>query len=127
MSKPTRCPRCRTLATPGELQSAIYDRTSQMLDVDGVLVPYHAAQLLGLVGSVVWAKQEITGTQRQRMRIVETDDGPAFMPVGAAEALGFTGRDVYVTRSDRVCGACIEELRRGSRAHRSYRRKGWRA
>lgn len=67
----------------------------------------------------------------QEMMVVDTKSGEeVFLPLIQAQKLGLNGHLVWVRQEvvdKRVCQACIEELRRSSKAHRSYKRKGWRA
>lgn len=130
----SRCPRCKTRCTEGELVSAIFDaptRPMVAVDVGGetAYVSPDAAAKLNLVGHEGWVRREITRETATRMVVIDTEGGPAFMEATAAAKLGLTGRKYWRHESDRVCGACIEELRRGNRAHRSYSdaRRKWRS
>ena len=63
--------------------------------------------------------------------IIKTESGEeVFLPLAQAQKLGLNGHLVWVRQEvvDKVvCGSCIEELRRGTGAHRSTKRKGWRS
>lgn len=120
----SRCPRCRTRCTDAELVSAVFDApTRPMIAVDtekGVAyMSASAASALGLAGRDVWVRREVDRESHTRMVAVDTESGPAFMEQASAEMLGLTGRKYWRKDSDRVCPACIEELRRGTRAHRT--------
>lgn len=130
----TKCPRCKSRCTDAELVSAVFDApTRPMVAVDtGSGVAYvsaSAAATLGLAGRNVWVRREVDRESHTRMVAIDTDNGPAFMEASSAEMLGLTGRKYWRKDSDRVCPACIEELRRGSRAHRtpSSRKGKWRS
>ena len=66
----------------------------------------------------------------QEMMVIETEAGEIFLPLQQAQKLALNGHVAWVRQevTDRaVCDACIEELRRGTRAHRSTKGKGWRS
>lgn len=134
MNMSSRCPRCRTTCTDAELVSAVFDApTRRMVAIDTddgpAYVSASAAATLGLAGRDVWIRREVTRESHTRMVVVNTSDGPAFMEQASADMLGLEGRKYWRKESDRVCPACIEELRRGTRAHRtpSSMRGKWRS
>ena len=129
-----QCPRCKSRCTDAELVSAVFDApTRPMIAVDTddgpAYISASAAGTLGLAGRDVWVRREITRESHTRMVVVDTGNGPAFMEKSAADMLGVKGRRYWRKESDRVCPACIEELRRGTRAHRtpSNMRGRWRS
>ncbi len=128
-----KCPRCRTLCSKSELRAAVFDKTNRLVRVAigdaSVYVSPDAASKLNLIGSDTWGKEEIASASATRMMVVDTSDGPAFITKSAGEKLGYAGREYWKRQEDAVCGACIEELARGKRAHRSYssKRNRWRS
>ena len=58
-----QCPRCRSLATEREMREVVYEKSQQMVIVEGkdskdVFVPVSVAEKLGLDGPTVWVRKE---------------------------------------------------------------------